>query len=134
MYVAELLATVSANMPSDISDGSIINWINILEDDVYSRVIGNLNTEPFISEDGLSERERFKPDVNTLELAEEQELSLLTFGIRWQLLYEYFIYAQIALLKEEFGKGNNYIQLYNSLMDEFYSFYNSRYKSDRDWR
>ena len=134
MYVAELLATVSANMPSDISDGSIINWINILEDDVYSRVIGNLNTEPFISEDGLSERERFKPDVNTLELAEEQELSLLTFGIRWQLLYEYFIYAQIALLKEEFGKGNNYIQLYNSLVDEFFSFYNSRYVTDREWR
>ena len=47
MYVSELLATVSNNMPSDISDGSIINWINILEDDVYSRVISNLNTEAF---------------------------------------------------------------------------------------
>lgn len=133
MYVSELLATVSSNMPSDISDGSIINWINILEDDVYSRVIGNLNTDPFISDDGLSSRERYRPDFKTLALAEEQDLSLLDFGIRWQMLYEYFIYAQIALLKEEFGKGNNYIQLYNTLVDEFFAFYNSRYKADKGW-
>lgn len=121
-------------MPNDIAEQSIINWINILEDDVYSRVIGNLNTDPFISDDGLAERTRFKPEVKTLDNAEEQELSLLSFGIRWQLLYEYFIYAQISLLKEEFGKGNNYIQLYNSLVDEFFSFYNSRYVTDRKWR
>ncbi len=134
MKVSELLATVSANMPSDIEDGSIINWINILEDDVYSRVINNLNMDPFISDDGLTSRERFKPEIKNLDKAEEQELSLLGFGIRWGLLYEYFIYAQIALLKEEFGKGNNYIQLYNSLADDFYSMYNSRFKTDRDWR
>lgn len=134
MYVSELLATVSNNMPSDISDGSIINWINILEDDVYSRVISNLNTEPFISEDGLSERDRYKPDIKTLDQAEIQELELIKFGLRWQLMYEYFIYAQISLLKEEFGKGNNYIQLYNSLADEFFAFYNSRYQTKREWR
>lgn len=133
MFVSELLATVSNNMPSDISDGSIINWINILEDDVYSRVVGNLNLDTFISDDGLSERDRYKPDMKTLALAESQELSLLTYGIRWQLLYEYFIYAQISLLKEEFGKGNNYIQLYNSLVDDFYTFYNSRHKADKGW-
>ena len=40
MKVAELLATVSANMPSDISDGSIINWINYMEDYIYHKIIG----------------------------------------------------------------------------------------------
>lgn len=134
MKVAELLATVGSNMPSDVSDGSIINWINILEDDIYSRVVSNLNTDPFISDDGLSERDRYKPTVKTLENAEEEELSLLAFGIRWQLLYEYYIYAQISLLKEEFGKANNYIALYNSLIDDFLAFYNSRYKTERKWR
>ena len=134
MYVAELLAIVSDNMPSDISDGSIINWINILEDSIYSKIVGNLNTEPFISEDGLSERERYKPELKTLEKSQEQELELEQFGYRWIVMYEYYIYAQISLLKEEFGKANNYIALYNSLLDEFFAFYNSRYKTDRDWR
>ena len=120
-------------MPSDISDGSIVNWINVLEDDVYSRVVGNLNLEPYISDDGLSSKERYKPEVKTIDDAEIQELSLLSFGIRWQLLYEYFIYAQIALLKEEFGKGNNYTQLYNSLVDDFFAYYNSRYKAEKGW-
>ena len=134
MYVSELLAVVSNNMPSDIADGSIINWINILEDTIYSKVIGNLNTKPLVSDDGLEERERFKPELKTLEKAEEQELELMKFGIRWLQMYEYYIYAQISLLKEEFGKGNNYIMLYNTLYDEFFAFYNSRYKTDRKWR
>ena len=134
MKVAEFLATVSNNMPSDIDDGSIINWINALEDDLYTKVIGSLNTVPFISEDGLTEATRYKPEIKTLDLAEIQELSLLTFGVRWSMMYEYYVYAQIALLKEEFAKFNNYIALYNALVIEFYSFYNSRYKTDRDWR
>lgn len=134
MYVSELLAVVSNNMPSDIADGSIINWINILEDIIYSKIVGRLNTEPYISDDGLEERERFKPELKTLEKANEQELELMKFGIRWLMMYEYYIYAQIALLKEEFGKGNNYIMLYNTLFDEFFAFYNSRYKTDRKWR
>ena len=50
------------------------------------------------------------------------------------MMYEYYIYGQISLLKEEFGKGNNYIMLYNTLYDEFFAFYNSRYKTDRNWR
>ena len=134
MYVAELLAIVSDNMPSDISDGSIINWINVLEDTVYSKVVSNLDVLPYISDDGLSERERYKPELKTLENAEMQQLDLEKFGYRWIIMYEYYIYAQISLLKEEFGKANNYIALYNSLLDEFFAFYNSRYKTDRDWR
>lgn len=134
MKVAELLAIVSSNMPSDVSDGSIINWINYMEDDIYSRVIGNKNMNQFISEDGLSEATRYKPTVKTLDLAEEQDLDLEKFGIRYLQMYEYYIYAQIALLKEEFAKGNNYLTLYNAKLDDFFAFYNSRYKTDRDWR
>lgn len=134
MKVAELLATVSNNMPSDIADGSIINWINALEDELYTKVVGSLNTDPFISEDGLAEATKYKPIIKTLELADAQDLSLIAFGIRWSMMYEYYVYAQIALLKEEFAKFNNYIALYNSLINEFYTFYNSRYKTDRDWR
>ena len=134
MLVSELLATVSNNMPSDISDGSIINWINVMEDMIYSKVINNLNMLPYISDDGSSERDRYKPELKTLDDAEMQELSLETFGYRWIIMYEYYIYAQISLLKEEFGKANNYISLYNSLVDEFFSFYNSRYVTDREWR
>ena len=134
MYVSELLATVSNNMPSDISDGSIINWINYLEDDLYSRIIGNLNLEPFIDNEGMAERLRYKPERKTLETSTEDELSIEVFGYRWLLLYEYYIYTQIALLKEEFGKANNYIMLYNTMLDDFFAFYNSRYKTDRDWR
>ncbi len=134
MLVSELLATVSNNMPSDISDGSIINWINVMEDMIYSKVINNLNMLPYISDDGSSERDRYKPEFKTLDEAETQELSLEVFGFRWVIMYEYYIYAQISLLKEEFGKANNYISLYNSLVDEFFSFYNSRYVTDREWR
>lgn len=134
MYVAELLAIVSDNMPSDISDGSIINWINVLEDTVYSKVVSNLDVLPYISDDGLSERERHKPELKTLENAEMQQLDLEKFGYRWIIMYEYYIYSQISLLKEEFSKANNYIALYNSLIDEFFAFYNSRYVTDREWR
>lgn len=134
MKAAELLAITSNNMPSDISDGSIINWINILEDMVYSTVIDGLIEGPYISEDGLAARERYKPIIKTLEAAEETELSLMAFGSRWIILYEYFVYAQISLLKEEFGKANNYIMLYNSMLDDFYKFYNSRYQTKREWR
>lgn len=134
MYVSELLAIVNDNMPSDISDGSIINWINILEDSIYSNIISNLNVIPFISDDGLEERERYKPELKVLERSQEQELSLEKFGYRWIIMYEYYIYAQISLLKEEFGKANNYIMLYNTTLDEFFKFYNSRYKTKRDWR
>lgn len=134
MKVAELLATVSANMPSDISDGSIINWINYMEDYIYHKIIGSLNTDPFISEDGLKEQDKYKPELKTLSMADTQELSLEKFGYRWLLMYEYYIYSQISMLKEEFGKASNYITLYNSMIDEFVAFYFSRYVTDRDWR
>lgn len=87
-----------------------------------------------VSEDGLSEANRYKPPLKTLEESENQELELAQFGIRWLQMYEYYIYAQIALLKEEFAKGNNYLMLYNAKLDDFFAFYNSRYKTDRDWR
>lgn len=134
MKVAELLAIVSDNMPSDVSDGSIINWINYMEDEIYSIIVGNLRTDPNITTDGLSETTRYKPLTKTLDLAETQDLELENFGIRWIQMYEYYIYAQIALLKEEFGKGNNYIMLYNTKLDDFFKFYNSRYQTSRDWR
>ena len=135
MKVSELLATISANMPSDVEDGSIINWINYLEDDLYGRIIGSLkSSEPFIDDDGLGERLRYKPELKTLATAEQDDLSIKVFGTRWVIMYEYYIYAQISILKEEFGKANNYIMLYNGLMDDFFAFYNSRYTTDRDWR
>lgn len=135
MKVSELITTVYENMPNDIAEQSIINWINYMEDEIYSNIIGTLNTEPHISEDGLSESSlKYKPDVKTLILKDTQELSLGAFGNRWHLMYEYYIYAQISLLKEEFGKGNNYISLYNNMVDEFVQMYFSRYKSNREWR
>jgi hypothetical protein len=134
MNVSELLATISENMPSEIPDGSMINWINYLEDDIYSTIVGNLKKDPHISDDELEERTRYKPTLKTLDEAEISRLNLQDFGYRWLLLYEYYIYSQIALLREEFGKANNYIMLYNSMRDDFFAFYNSRYQTDRDWR
>ena len=133
MTISEFLVTIESNMPHDIPDSTIINWINILEDSVYSSIVGTLNTEPFISDDGLSERERIKPEFKTIDKANEQTLSLLDFGFRWLSLYEYFVYAQICILKEEFAKSNNYIYLYNSVLDDFISFYFSRVKTDKRW-
>ena len=55
----------------------------------------------------------------------------------WLFRWDYYVVLYICsniLVKEEFGKANNYISLYNSLVDEFFSFYNSRYVTDREWR
>lgn len=133
MTVAEFLSVIENNMPNDVADGSIINWINVLEDSIYASIIGSLNTEPFIDDDGLKEREHIKPEIKTLENATTQSLSLMDFGYRWLQLYEYFVYAQISILKEEFGKANNYIALYNSLLDDFLAFYFSRASYDKAW-
>lgn len=86
MKVAELLATVSNNMPSDVSDGSIINWINYMEDEIYSNIIGNKNINQRVSGDGLSEADRYGPLSKNLDEAEDQDLELAQFGIRLIML------------------------------------------------
>ena len=107
MTVAELITIVNNNMPNDIHESSIVNWVNILEDTMYSKFIK------------MAE----KPKLKSVENIGADELALYQFGHRWVLLYEYFVYGQICLLNEEYGKANNYFMLYNNLIDEFVQYY-----------
>ena len=80
MTVAELMTIVDNNMPNDIAKSSFVNWINILEDTMYSKFIK------------MAE----KPEIKTVENIGIDELAILVYGHRWTLLYEYFIYGQIT--------------------------------------
>lgn len=94
-------------MINDTNPSVIINWINVLEDTIYSKFA----------------TDHEKPDPKTLEGMGMEELSLLEFGHRWIQLYEFYIYGQLCLVREEYGKANNYFILYNSMIDEFVMFY-----------
>lgn len=107
MKVAELITTINNNMPNDIAESTFLNWINVLEDTMYSKYIK-------VSD---------KPELKTISNIGTDELSLVEHGIRWLMLYEYFIYSQICILNEEYGKANNYFMLQNGLIDEFVQYY-----------
>lgn len=107
MHVAEFITQVNNKQPNDLTENNFVQWINILEDTMYSKHI--LDHE--------------KPEPKTLEGMGVEKLSILEFGYRWLLLYEYFILGQICLSIEEYGKANNYLMLYNSLIDEFVQYY-----------
>lgn len=109
MNVAELISIINNNMPNDINESSFVNWINILEDTIYSKFI--------------KIAEKPTPKIKKVESLATDELYLFNYGARWVLMYEYFIYGQICILNEEFGKANNYLMLYNSLIDEFVQYY-----------
>lgn len=104
MTVAELIGLVCSNMPNAIPESSFVNWINILEDSIYSTYVVDKDKP----------NEKLVENIGRDELAIEKD-----FGLRWRLLYEYYLYAQICILNEEFGKANNYLMLYNNTVDEF---------------
>lgn len=107
MTVAELITIVNNNMPNNMNELSIVNFVNILEDSIYSKFI----------------KDKEKPELKEIQNIGTDKLALCEYGQRWELMYEYFIYGQICLLNEEYGKANNYFMLYNSLVDEFVQFY-----------
>jgi|GEM_PF-3320748 len=115
MTVAELIGLVCGNMPNAIPESSFVNWINILEDSIYSTYI----------------KDREKPEPKKVENMGTDELALeKDFGLRWRLIYEYYLYAQICILNEEFAKANNYIFLYNEQVNEFVKFYYSNMENE----
>ena len=107
MNVSELITIINNNMPNDMNESSFVNWINILEDTIHSKFI----------------RIADGPILKTIENLGTDELYLYVHGHRWISIYEYFIYGQICMLNEEFGKANNYLMLYNNLVDEFVQYY-----------
>ena len=135
MKVVELLTLVKTNYPTAITDGTLIHYINMLEDMVYSEVIGVLDTDPLvIDSEPPTEREQYRPLKKTFEDIHEQELSLTALGDRWAELYEFYLYSRMALLNKDFEDYQNYAAMYNAIFNEFFRFYNSRRKSDKVWR
>jgi hypothetical protein len=101
--VAELITMVGNIMPNDIDENDFVRWVNVIEDTIYQKFIKDMP----------------KPTLKTLQTISSDELSLLQYGYRWVTIYEYYIYGQISLSYQEFGKANNYFMLYNSMIDEF---------------
>ena len=135
MKVVQLLTLVKTNYPTAITDGTLIHYINMLEDMVYSEVIGVLDTDPLvIDSEPPTEREQYRPLKKTFEDIHEQELSLTALGDRWAELYEFYLYSRMALLNKDFEDYQNYAAMYNAIFNEFFRFYNSRRKSDKVWR
>lgn len=103
MTVAELITMIDNIMPNDVDENDIIRWINVLEDTIYEKFV----------------KDSPKPALKTLANISSDTLSLMDYGYRWVTIYEYFIYGQISMVNEEYGKSNNYFQLYNAMVDEF---------------
>jgi len=103
MVVSELITMVRDIMPNDVSESTFVSWINILEDTMYEKFM----------------HDKVKPTIKTVRTMSTDTLSLLEYGYRWVTLYQYYVYGQISLMNEEFGKANNYFMLYNSLIDDF---------------
>jgi len=103
MVVSELITMVRDIMPNDVSESTFVSWVNILEDTMYEKFM----------------HDKVKPTIKTVRTMSTDTLSLLEYGYRWVTLYQYYVYGQISLMNEEFGKANNYFMLYNSLIDDF---------------
>lgn len=58
----------------------------------------------------------------------------------YEKLYHYYVYHNICLLNKDFGESNNWIQLYNDLLNSFSIWYNKNrtssktFKTDFKWR
>ena len=107
MTVAEFISKINQIMPNDINESIIVHWINLLEDEIYTR----------------HATDEIKPEPKTLEGIGTEELSLMSLGYRWYVLYEYYILGKICVYREEYGKANNYNALYNANMDDFIMWY-----------
>lgn len=146
MKVVELLTLVKNNYPTAIQDGTLIHYINMLEDTIYSDIVGTLDIEPLSYEIGDTDgdgaevtvptaRDQYKPDKKTFELMDTQDLALTDLGDRWAELYEYYLYSRMALLNKDFEDYQNYASVYNELHDDFVAFYFSRRSTPRvNWR
>lgn len=137
MKVIELLTLVKTNYPTAIQDGTLIHYINMLEDTLYSDVIGTLDTDPLTEEveEVPTERDQYRPVKKTIEEIHTQDLELTKLGDRWAELYEYYLYSRMALLNKDFEDYQNYAAFYNGLYDEFVAYYYRRQSSPRtNWR
>ena len=129
MKVAELLTLVSNNTPNSIPDSTLIQYINNLEESIYSEIIPALNTTPY------PDIEAILPDKKTIADAATQDLALTEYGERWSELYEFYLYSRIALFNKDFEDYMNYGSAYNTMFDEFIRFYFSRRVTPRtNWR
>jgi len=136
MKVVELLTLVKSNYPTAIQDGTLVHYINMLEDMVYSEIIGVLDTDPLVVDsEPPTQREQYRPTKKTLENIHTEELALTAMGDRWAELYEFYLYSRMALLNKDFEDYQNYASVYNALHDDFVAFYFSRRSTPRmNWR
>lgn len=146
MIVDELIKLVQLNYQTAITDSTLIHYINMLEDTIYSEVVGTLDNEPLtynigdVDGDGVEvlepkEREQYRPEEKTEAGRLTQTLDLTQFGKRWAELYEYYLYSRMALLNKDFEDYQNYAAFYNGLYDEFVAYYYRRQSSPRtNWR
>lgn len=146
MTVDELVKLVQLNYQTAITDGTLIHYINMLEDTIYSDIVGTLDIDPLTYEigdldsDGIEvtepqERDQFRPEEKTEADRLTQVLDLTKFGKRWAELYEYYLYSRMALLNKDFEDYQNYASVYNALHDDFVAFYFSRRSTPRvNWR
>ena len=108
MTVAQLISIVQNTMPNDISESILLSWINIVEEIVYTEYA----------------KDKEKPIPKKIENIGQDNLSIVEdFGAKFEPLYEYYLYANICIYREEYGKANNYFLLYNSMIDEFVQYY-----------
>jgi len=129
LKVAELLTLVSNNTPNSIPDSTLINYINNLEEAIYSEITQSLNITPY------PDIELVLPVEKTLADAATQDLALIEYGKRWSELYEFYLYSRIALFNKDFEDYQNYGAAYNELLDDFIKFFFSRRATPRtNWR
>lgn len=129
MKVAELITLVSNNTPNSIPDSTLIQYINNLEESIYSEIIPALNITPY------PDIETILPVKKTIADAATQDLALTEYGERWSELYEFYLYSRIALFNKDFEDYMNYGSAYNTMYDEFIRFYFSRRVTPRmNWR
>lgn len=63
---------------------------------------------------------RYKPAAKTIDGIATDTLLLPD---AFMDIYRYYIYAQICFLREQFDKGNNWLNMYNSRMKDYKIFY-----------
>jgi len=137
LKVSEIVTLVQSNYQTAVPDATLIHYINMLEDRVYSEIVGTLDTEPLVDDTGTEpvQRDQYRPVIKTFALMDTQDLEITKLGNRWAELYEYYLYSRIALLNKDFEDYQNYATFFNGLMDDFFKFYNSRRKTARtNWR
>lgn len=133
MKLIEVLEYIDNMMPNEVDEKDIIGWLNTMESMVYQEIISSEKLRD-------SNIEYKKEPIPMTQNDIEKPLDLMEYGHRWVELYQYFAFAQICIIHEEYGKANNYISLFNNSMTNFVKFYFSRMETPirdsrmKEWR